>query len=348
MQNLSANHHEPYILHKNYLSSLLVYKASYRLVLNILKRVSGEIANDFISNDRVYISSFIFSGVHPFEKRRMLLLVNIDSYDVLQTAQEVDKICNYFLHPRKFSYFQFKRIYKNNTSIILANHPEFFKEFLENGFIEPAVHVAVHARQSSICFWDETLSKTRLSSLRKKQKIYHGFTILSRRKDFYDCTTFAMSEFHPSPFAYYFHILKDLQKFAELFPIKAHHLIKKIPKKPFNTLAPSQGINRKHFFLPKRSARFYLGKDVNNYVTTYEALCVQLAQEGKSYKEIGSILSMASSTVKTHLTRLKARTGLTLQELSLQAFQNPDNNIFNVEQAEKPPDLISKKLKKQK
>lgn len=348
MQNLSANHHEPYILHKNYLSSLLVYKAFYRLVLNILKRVSDEIAPNFISNDSVYISSVIFSGVHPFEKSRMLLLVNIDSYDVLKTAQEVDKICNYFLHPRKFSYFQFKRIYKNNTFIILANHPEFFKEFLENGFIEPTIHMPIYTRQSSFCFWDEILSETRLSFLRKKYGVYHGLTILSRQKAFYDCTTFAMSEPHPSPVAYYLHVFKDLQKFAELFRIKARHLIKNTPKKPFKNLVAPQGINRKHFFLPKRSARFYLGKDVKNYVTTYEALCVQLAQEGKSYKEIGSILSMASSTVKTHLTRLKTRTGLTLQELSLQAFQTPENNIFNVEQTGKPPGLTSKKLKKQK
>ena len=278
----------------------------------------------------------------------MLLLINIDSYDVAKIAKEVDKICNPFLHSRGISYFQFKRIYKNNTFIILANDAEFFKEFFENGFIEPTTHVPIYTRQSSFCFWDEILSETRLSFLRKKHKVYHGLTILSRQKAFYDCTTFAMSEPHPSPVAYYFHILKDLQKFAELFPTIARHLIKKTPKKPLETIAPPQDINRKHFFLPKRSARFYIGKDVNNYITTYEALCVQLVQEGKSYKETGSILSMATSTVKTHLKRFKERTGLTLQEVSLQSFQNLENSIFNLEQAKGPSDLAPKKLKKRK
>lgn len=326
---------------------MLVYKVFDRLVLNILKRVTDEIATNFISTDGDFISSVIFSGIHPFEKRRMLLLVNIDSYDVAKIAQEVGIISNSFLNPRKFSYFQFKRIHKNNTFIILANNPEYFKEYLENGFIEPTIHMPVYTRQSSFCFWDEALSETRLSFLRKKYGIYHALTILSRQKAFYDCTTFAMSEPHPSPVAYYLHVFKDLQKFAELFPIKAHHLIKKTPQMPFKTIAPSQGINRKQFFLPKRSARFYLGTDANNYITTYEALCVQLAQEGKSYKEIGSTLSMAPSTVKTHLIRLKTRTGLTLQEISLEAFQGPENSVYNLKKIKEPPDLVSRKLTKQ-
>jgi len=278
----------------------------------------------------------------------MLLLINTDSYDVAKIAQEVDRICYPFLHPRQFSCFQFKRIYKNNTFIILANHPAFFKEFYDNGLIEPTILMPVYTRQSSFCFWDEMLSETRLSFLREKYGIYHALTILSRQKAFYDCTTFAMSESHPSTVAYYLHVFKDLQKFAELFPIKARDLIKKVSKNSSNTLPPSQDINRKHFFLPKRSTRFYLGKDANNYVTTYEALCVQLAQEGKSYKEIGSILSMAPSTVKTHLIRLKARTGLTLQEISLEAFQSPENHIFNSEQPKGFPDIVSRKLKAKK
>ena len=267
----------------------------------------------------------------------MLLLINIDSYDVLILAQEVDKICNFFLHPRKISYFQFKRIYENGTSITLANHPEFFKEFLKDGFIEPKIHLPVDTRQSSFCFWDEILSEAQLLFLKEKQGIYHGLTILSRRKAFYDCATFAMSELHPTPVAYYLYILKDLQNFLQIFPTRARYLIKELSKNPLKTQKHGQRMHRKYFLLPKRSSRFYIGDDVNNYITTYEALCVQLAQEGKSYKEIGSILSMATSTVKTHLIRLKARTGLSFQEICLQSFQTYKNskNIVHLESGHK-------------
>lgn len=74
----------------------------------------------------------------------------------------------------------------------------------------------------------------------------------------------------------------------------------------------------------------------NNYITTYEALCVQLLQEGKSYKEIGTLLSMSSTTVKTHLIRLKARTGLSFQEASLQSFQDyKGNNVLKIKHHKK-------------
>lgn len=267
----------------------------------------------------------------------MLLLINIDSYDVLILAQEVDKICNFFLHPRKISYFQFKRIYENGTSITLANHPEFFKEFLEGGFIEPKIHLPVDTRQNSFCFWDEILSEAQLVFLKEKQEIYHGLTILSRRKAFYDCATFAMSEPHLTPVAYYLYILKDLQNFLQIFPTRARYLIKELSKNPLKAQKHRHRVNRKYFFLPKRSSRFYIGDDVNNYITTYEALCVQLVQEGRSYKEIGSILSMATSTVKTHLIRLKARTGLSFQEICLQSFQTYKNskNIVHLESGHK-------------
>lgn len=196
------------------------------------------------------------------KKHGELLLVNIDSDDI---AKEVDKICRHFLHLRNISYFQFKRIYKDNTFILLANNPKFFNEFPEDEFIVPTNHFQIHTRQNFFCFWDETLSKDQLCLLKEKQGIYHGFTILSRRKVFYDCITFAMLEPHPSPAAYYFHSMKELQKFSEVFPTISHQLIKKAPRRPLNTSLPSQEADRKHFFLPKRSTRFYIGENVKNY-----------------------------------------------------------------------------------
>ena len=132
-------------------------------------------------------------------------MYNTDSDDLAHIAQEVDKICHPFLSPRRLFYFQFKRVYKNGSFITLANRPEFFKNLLEKDFVEPSPYM-LYTHQSSIYFWDESLSKTHLSAIRKKQGVYHGLTIISRRKTFYDCTTFAMSERHPSPAAYYFQI----------------------------------------------------------------------------------------------------------------------------------------------
>jgi len=253
----------------------------------------------------------------------------MDNDDLTELSKEVAEICDYFLRLRNLSCFQFKRVDQSGSSVILANNPALFREFSESGFAGFMASVSVHTRQSSFCFWDEALPEDYLSSLKEQLGIYHGFTILGRQKTFYDCTTFAMAEAHPSPATYYFHILNDLQKFAELFPVKAAHLMRKSSWQSSEILSP-QDPDHKRFFLPKRSARLTIEGTAGNYITTYEALCVQLTQEGKSYKEIGSMLSMTPATVKTHLTRLKARTGLTLQELSLQTFHIDPINKKNL------------------
>jgi DNA-binding NarL/FixJ family response regulator len=262
-----------------------------------------------------------------------------DKDDLVHITHEVAKLAHPFLHPRGLAFFQFKRVYKDAPAVTLANRPDFFRDILEGEFVDPSPYIPFYIRQSSICFWDESLPEERLATLRENRGenrgenqeesrgIYHGLTIISRRKDFYDCTTFAISQRHPTPFAYYYHILKDLQKFAEVFPAIARGLIQKSRKQPVKTLPSRHGVSRKNFFLPKRSSRFHMGKGENDYITTYEALCAQLLQEGKSYKEIGSILSMAPSTVETHLKRFKARTGLTVQELSLQPFQGSKGEV---------------------
>ena len=260
-----------------------------------------------------------------------------DAYDVLKIAREVDKICSYFLDPIGISYFQFKRTYKNHPPIIIANNIEFFKEFLKDGFVQLNLRVPFNTRQSHFCFWDETLTRRQLSYFRKAFGIYHGLTILSRHKNFYDCASFAMSEPHSSPVAYYLLFIKDLQDFSEQFPSKAKKIIQEVQELNLKVAGDEEKRNRNAFFLPKRSDRFYLGEQSGNYVTTYEALCAQLAQQGKSYKEIGSILSMGSGTVKTHLMRLKARTGLSLQEVSFQllhAYQSGKSKMALENEAE--------------
>lgn len=257
-------------------------------------------------------------------------MTDIVSDDVLRIAAEVDKICSYFLRPTKISYFQFKRTYKSRPPLILANNPLFFREFLQDERIQSSHSIPLHTRQSYFCFWDETLPDDQLWPLRQSFGIYHGLTILSRRKDFYDCTSFAMAAPHPSPVAHYLFVIKDLQNFSDIFPSKAKHLIQEATKLDLKISPDDRRESQSPFFLPKRSDRFYFSEDPHHYITTYEALCAQLAQQGKSYKEIGTLLSMGSGTVKTHLMRLKARTGLSLQEISLQLLRAYEarNDIF--------------------
>jgi DNA-binding CsgD family transcriptional regulator len=251
----------------------------------------------------------------------MLLLSDIDFYDLDRTAQEIGKICEPFLSPRGFSYFQFKRVYKDSSYVILANRAEFFKDFLEKELSELFDHVPFYTRQSAIYYWDDFGRANPFTLIKSQKKVYHAITFIYRRKNFYDCTTVARSEPHRLPSSYYFYHLKELQKFVEIFPVLAQNLIEKFRKTTPVSSTTSGNVKRKGLFLPKRSTRFPIGEGARDYITTYEAFCLQLLQEGKSYKEIGSVLSVSPNTVETHLERLKERTGRTFRELTLQPLQ---------------------------
>lgn len=256
------------------------------------------------------------------KNKGMLLMQILDYPELIYSTQDIDNISSFFLRPRGLTYFQFKRIYKDDSFIVLANNSLFFNDFLENNLPEPYSDVATHIRQSFIYFWDDFLSPERISLTRNRDNIFHGITIISRRKKFYDCTAFAMSKLHSSPASYYLHTLKELQIFSEYFPKIALSHRDNVCGDLLKVGVTKQSLSYKRFFLPQRSTRFKIGEGLNDYITTYEALCLQLLQDGKSYKEIGSILSMSPRTVETHLVRLKTRTGLTFKELSLQSFKN--------------------------
>jgi hypothetical protein len=54
---------------------------------------------------------------------------------------------------------------------------------------------------------------------------------------------------------------------------------------------------------------------------------------------------MASSTVKTHLSRLKARTDLSVQEIFLQRYNNR-KSALNLEDVKEPQNFKLKKVNK--
>jgi len=241
-----------------------------------------------------------------------------NNFHFVGLENEVRKICQDFLDAKGLSYFHFSRTFKNGASLILTSNEEFMKSFLHNNLKEISYLVPVSIHQSLVYFCDECLTEN-LLMLTRKRGFHHGLRILNRYKEYYDSTVFAMANPHPSPFSYYLSILPDLRMFSEMFPKRADSLIKKIESDPLY-LSGRQDKNGQVFFLPERSQRIFIGKNLKRYVTTYELLCMKLFQAGKSYKEIGSILSISSRSVETYLARLKTRTGLSANNLLTQSF----------------------------
>lgn len=248
-------------------------------------------------------------------------MINKNDFYFRNLEKQVYEICKDFISSRGISYFHFRRNYKDGSILILTNKGELLSDFFRSSHKEIKYPPPISTHRSLVYFWDEYSTEEFVILTREKHKLYHGITIVNRHKEYYDCVAFAMSASHPSPYSWYLNIFHDLKVFSELFPKIADLLIKKTELERIHLSACRQDANRKFLFLPQKSKRIYITSDFEGYVTTYELLCMRLLCEGKTYKQIGSILSMSPRTVETYLDRLKNRTGLAFHDLLTKSFK---------------------------
>lgn len=242
-------------------------------------------------------------------------------YTFFKYDEEVRKITEPFILNLGYSYFHFRRNFKDGSSIVLSNNSSFLLDFLENTKRVVPYKDPISFQKILVYFWDEFLPQDLIFLTRDKHYLHHGISIFDRHKDYYDCYALAMSDFHPSPVSWHLKNFNDLKIFIEKFPEMAEHLITKMEEERYIVPKINISIRSDMLYLPERSGRIDLGAGYKDYITTYELLCMQLLREGKSYKDIGSNLSMSPRTVETHLARLKRRTGLTFEELFLKSFK---------------------------
>jgi DNA-binding CsgD family transcriptional regulator len=248
-------------------------------------------------------------------------MVKGNPYLFIHYENEVEKICGDFLRQRGLSYFHYRRNYQDGSWFVLTNKTGFLKEFIGGNVKEISYPPPLFVHQSLVYFWDECLTEEVRVITQEMNSLYHGVTIVNRHKDHFDCAAFAMSQPHPCPSSYYLRIFHDLKTFSQLFPQMAKPMIDKVQLDRMYMPIHKQDLNRAALLLPRRSIRIQMSSQGNNYLTTYELFCIQLLNEGKSYKEIGEILSMSPRTVETHLSRMKRRTGLTLGEIAIKSFK---------------------------
>lgn len=256
-------------------------------------------------------------------------MIQGNPYKFIEYEDEVKKICGDFLQQRGLSYFHYRRNYLDGSWVVLTNNTSFFKDYLNNEATEIKYPPPICVHQSLVYFWDECLTDELRNLTEYKNSLYHGLTIINRFKNYFDCAAFAMSQPHSYPVSFYMRIFHDLKTFAQLFPQMAQPLMESIEADRLHMPIHQQDLNRASLLLPSRSTHIQITSAKDSYVTTFELFCMQLLNEGKSYKEIGNILSMSPRTVETYLTRVKRRTGLTFDEIALKSFKMIFNDTYN-------------------
>ncbi|MBY0462322.1 MAG: helix-turn-helix transcriptional regulator [Alphaproteobacteria bacterium] len=233
------------------------------------------------------------------------------NHPTLQLKDQIENVCQSFLDSHNLSYFQFLRCYDDGSFSLLINKTEAFLYFLENDFPILSSFQEEHTRYASYTFtWDEELPFLPVQIVKEKFDMHHGITLVKRQKNFYDMVGFAMKSTRSNPMSYYFNHLKTMENFGDDFLRKNSKQVKIVENKKILPPIHMQDKNHKKMCLPNKSSKCQVkGFNGPTYLTHQEIFCLQLLNEGKSYKQIAEHLSISSRTVETYFNRIKDRTG---------------------------------------
>ena len=215
------------------------------------------------------------------------------------------------MEQHNLNHIWFIRIYKDGSFNMLLNYTGFFLDWME---FEWPVYTSFQKEhellQSYLYLWDEGLPLPITTLARERHNLHHGITFLKRYQDYYDLIACAMPETRSNAASYYLTHLRDFERFSEDLLKKGSDLIKIGKQEKIQLPSHLLDKNRSNLCLSEKTLRHPVnGKFGAAYITSQELFCLQLLSQGKSYKDIASILSISPRTVETYLIRIKERTG---------------------------------------
>ena len=237
-------------------------------------------------------------------------------HSIWALTQHVAQQSKEFMKAHDLSYFQYLRCYSDGSIACLLNTTELFKSMIARDLhVLSSFDESHEKRPSYVFFWDEELPILPVSLAREKHGMHHGVTLVKRHKNFYDMIAFAMGKPKSNAMAYYFNHLKVFEKLAADFVTIRSDLFSICEKDKLSLPQKYQDPNCTKICLPDKPRRFQVkGKSGDTYLTAQEIFCMQLLNQGKSYKEISKELSIAERTIETYLDRVKVRTGYQTRE----------------------------------
>lgn len=231
------------------------------------------------------------------------------SHPTLLSENKLQEICAPFFEQHGFSYFQYARLYADNTAIMLFNNTGLFRQFIDLDYPSFSSFKEEHKNQHSYWFlWDEELPWLPVKMARDCNNLHHGLTLLRRTKDHYDMIGFAMPKERRNIFSYYLTRLKAIEAFIQNFEIQAQNLIKAAIKTPI-ILGPNNIDQNVDALLLKNKRIMVSGALGQTHITPQELTTVRLWLQGLTHKEMAATLDLSPRTIETYLMRLKNRTG---------------------------------------
>ena len=228
----------------------------------------------------------------------------------------MNKICKPFFEETGLTYYNFVRIYNDNSRISLCSNKNWHDYFLKQDKEQINLETSDDGLSRKV-IWDCLQSMRENCLIKDAREIFgidHGCTLIINHTDFIEYHYFATKTGNDSiNMSLYINNDALLYKFISSFKVKAKDLIYNFNKLEFSNTKFWNGQDRDKIYLKEQQRVHLEGKYAGIYLTKRQAQVFKQTAEGKTTKQIARKLDIGTATVETHIKSLKLKLNCTRQ-----------------------------------
>jgi len=241
----------------------------------------------------------------------------LEKHFSLKVNNDVRQIANPLIDFFGLNYFAFRRIYNDGRHVVLGTSSDWIVKYYTNKYFKKketqkfSTGTAVRP-----IVWD-FMQKDSFSALAMQQAgeagFYHSFTLVICENNYTELVSLSAPRGH-DPSEDYLTRLDYIERFIKYFRNEALNLIMQAEKSPILTdqiiqIPGADEIKREITFLNKTNTQ-KLNVIVNGKIITLskkETACARLILNGKSTKQVASLLEIKEKTAENYLDNIKKK-----------------------------------------
>lgn len=245
--------------------------------------------------------------------------INLEKHHALQSANNVQEICNNTLRLLGITHFNYIKVYNDCSRELLSNNATWIKHFYKNSLYKSTAIIDIeHLLPKGFYLWTELEKKDPAYLQGRDFNIDNGVSFVTKTPYATYIYIFASSPDKHGMNNFYVANLDLLQHFIHYFNDKAKPLIEQAEKNRIylpekQTIDPNQ---IKNFTLPNNVRQqflehtpiqryFLLSESQDVYLTRKQGLCASLLIKGYTSKQIAREINLSHRTVEGYFLKMK-------------------------------------------
>lgn len=225
-----------------------------------------------------------------------------DTHFILESATDVQAICQPFMALFDLTYFDYCKIYHDGRMSILASNPYWVKHFFAENY--PA---GGEVRKDGLYLWPSHLPTDAISNARQYFNQDHGMTTIREHNDHIEFFDFATKRDNHRALYYYLNHYDIFEKFTTHFKQTAKSMITAADQHCLSLAPLSEATPLDDSLLMRANELLSSTPSGIKPLTQRQLICLKLLAQGMNMREIGEHLNLSRRTVEHYIGTIKKK-----------------------------------------